>query len=50
VKFKVGTQEMFATAIWDNNRLWQVPLAPIHRVYLPLVLNNQSDFPVDAGP
>jgi len=40
VKFQVGSQIVTSTAVWDNNRLWEVPLVVGHRLYLPLILKN----------
>jgi hypothetical protein len=37
VRFRIGLQEMVPSVAWDNNRLWEFSLRPIHRVYLPLV-------------
>jgi hypothetical protein len=40
VAFRVGSQDMIPTAVWDNNRVWELELRPIGRIYLPLVLKG----------
>jgi hypothetical protein len=40
VVFKVGDQVMSPEVAWDNNQVWQVNLAPVYRVYLPVVLRQ----------
>jgi hypothetical protein len=40
VTFKVDSRAMSPTAVWGNNRLWELPLQPGWRVYLPLVLRH----------
>ena len=39
VRFKVESYDMIPEAMWDNNRLWRVPLAS-YRLYLPLVIRG----------
>lgn len=40
VAFWVGGQAMSPTAVWDNNRLWELALRPAWQAYLPLVLRH----------
>ena len=40
VVLQVGTSAVTATAAWDNNRLWELPLGSGKQLYLPLVLNG----------
>jgi hypothetical protein len=38
VTFKVGSQTMRPTAVWDNSGVWKLALGSGFRVYLPLVI------------
>ncbi len=40
VMFQVGSQTMAPAAVWDDKQLWELPLRPGWRVYLPLVLRH----------
>ena len=40
VTFQVGSRVYAPTAAWDNRRLWELPLHPAWRVYLPLILRH----------
>jgi hypothetical protein len=40
VRFRVGVQAMWPAAAWDNRRLWELPLHPGARIYLPLILKG----------
>jgi subtilisin-like proprotein convertase family protein len=37
VSFQVGSQVMVPAVAWNNNRLWELALRPMHRVWLPFV-------------
>jgi subtilisin-like proprotein convertase family protein len=41
VAFKVGSRVMIPTAIWNNNRVWKLPLSSGFRVYLPLIIKGR---------
>jgi subtilisin-like proprotein convertase family protein len=38
--FRVGSQVMAPAAVWDDRQLWELPLQPGWRVFLPLVLRH----------
>jgi hypothetical protein len=40
VTFKVGSQTMRPTAVWDNSGVWELALSSDFRVYLPLVIKE----------
>jgi hypothetical protein len=40
VTFRAGEQTLAPSAVWDNNRLWELALRRGCRAYLPLVLRN----------
>jgi hypothetical protein len=43
VSFDLDSQRMEPTAVWDNTRLWHLPLSPVseERIYLPVIVRNQ---------
>jgi hypothetical protein len=40
VTFRVGSRVMAPTAVWDNSRLWEVPLRIALQMYLPLIVKE----------
>jgi len=42
VMFRVNGRDMASSAIWDNNRLWELTLRPPSRVYVPLIVRGTN--------
>ncbi|MBN1138760.1 MAG: hypothetical protein JXM73_19405 [Anaerolineae bacterium] len=41
VRFEVNGQAMASAGLWDNSRVWEVPLMPGQQVYLPLITRHR---------
>jgi hypothetical protein len=42
VTFRVDGYDMAPSVIWSNDRLWELTLTPVSRVYLPLIIKDTS--------